>query len=155
MVRDMPARSLAETYVSFGELMRLARGSFKKAIDAEYAARGIDDVPHPGGYVLAYLANGEDSIPEMIGGLGIKRSQYNEFMDKLVLRGFITRELDPENGTASFALTERGDAAAEAIVEGSRIVNAELERRCSPAEIEGLRRGLLALAEIKRSLPEP
>jgi DNA-binding MarR family transcriptional regulator len=151
----MPTRSLAETYVSFGELMRLARGSFKKAIDAQYAARGIDDVPNPGGYVLAYLANGEESIPEMIEGLGIKRSQYNEFMDKLVLRDFITRDVDPRTGSGSLALTERGRAAAEAIFEGSRIVNAELERRCSEDEIEGLRRGLLALAEIKRSLPEP
>lgn len=31
---SMSAHSLAETYVSFGELMRLARGSFKRAIDA-------------------------------------------------------------------------------------------------------------------------
>jgi DNA-binding MarR family transcriptional regulator len=151
----MPTRSLAGTYVSFGELMRLARGSFKRAIDAQYAARGIDDVPAPGGYVLAYLANGEESIPEMIEGLGIKKSQYNDFMDRLVLRGFITRDTDPKTGTVSFALTERGRAAAEAIFEGSRIVSEELERRLSPAEIAALRRGLIALAEIKQSLPKP
>jgi DNA-binding MarR family transcriptional regulator len=151
----MPTGSLADTYVSLSELMRLARGSFKRAIDAQYAARGIDDVPHPGGYVLAYLAVGEESIPEMIEGLGIKKSQYNEFMDKLILRGFITREIDPQTGDASFALTDRGRAAADAIVEGSRVVNEELERRCSPTEIDGLRRGLIALAEIKQSLPEP
>jgi DNA-binding MarR family transcriptional regulator len=151
----MPTRSLAETYVSFGELMRLARGTFKRAIDAQYATRGIDDIPAPGGYVLAYLANGEESIPEMIEGLGIKKSQYNEFMDRLVLRGFITRDTDPKTGTVSLALTERGSAAAEAIFEGSRIVNEELERRLSPTEIAALRRGLLALAEIKQSLPEP
>ena len=151
----MPTRSLAETYLSFGELMRLARGSFKRAIDAQYAARGIDDVPAPGGYVLAYLANGEESIPEMIESLGIKKSQYNEFMDRLVLRGFITREIEPETGKTSFALTERGRSAAEAIFEGSRMVNEELERRLSEADIAALRRGLIALAEIKRSLPEP
>lgn len=151
----MPPRSLADTYVSLSELMRLARGSFKRAIDAQYAARGIDDVPAPGGYVLAYLANGEESIPEMIEGLGIRRSQYREFMDRLVLRGFIAREVDPDAGSVSFALTERGRSAAEAIVEGSRIVNDELERRCSPDEIAGLRKGLLALAEIKQSIPRP
>jgi DNA-binding MarR family transcriptional regulator len=151
----MPTRSLAETYVSFGELMRLARGSFKRAIDAQYAARGIDDVPAPGGYVLAYLANGEESIPEMIEGLGIKKDEYHQFMDRLVLRGFITREIGAKDGRVSFALTERGRAAAEAIFEGSRIVNEELERRLTPAEIDGLRHGLLALAEIKQSLPKP
>ncbi len=148
-------RSLADTYISLGELMRLARGSFKRAIDAQYAARGIDDVPAPGGYVLAYLAGGEESIPEMIEGLGIRKSQYNQFMDSLVLRGFITREIGSRDGSVSFALTERGRAAAEAIFEGSRIVNAELERRVSPDDIAGTRRVLLALAEIKQSLPKP
>lgn len=148
-------RSLADTYVSLGELMRLARGSFKRAIDAQYAARGIDDVPAPGGYVLAYLANGKESIPEMIEGLGIRKSQYNQFMDSLVLRGFITREIGSGDGSVSFALTERGRAAAEAIFEGSRIVNAELERRVSADDIAGMRRVLLALAEIKQSLPKP
>jgi DNA-binding MarR family transcriptional regulator len=151
----MQTRSTADTYVSLGELMRLARGSFKRAIDAQYAARGIDDVPAPGGYVLAYLANGEESIPEMIEGLGIRKREYNQFMDSLVLRGFITRAIGPTDGRMSFALTERGRAAAEAIFEGSRIVNAELERRVSADDIAAMRRGLLALAEIKQSLPKP
>jgi DNA-binding MarR family transcriptional regulator len=151
----MPTPSLADTYVSIPELMRLARGSYKRAIDAQYAARGIDDVPNPGGYMIAYLASGEESVPEMIEGLGIRKREYNQFVDSLVLRGFITRDIDPDTGRASFALTERGRAAAEAILEGGRIVDEELERRLSPADIAGLRRGLIALGEIKRSLPEP
>ena len=151
----MAERSLAETYVSIPELMRLARGSYKRAIDAEYAARGIDDVPAPGGYVLSYLASGEESIPEMIEGLGIRKSEYSRFVDSLVLRGYITRDIDPETGTASFALTERGRAAADAILEACRGVDEELARKVSAADIEGLRRGLLALAEIKQSIPRP
>jgi DNA-binding MarR family transcriptional regulator len=151
----MPTRSIADAYVSIPELMRLARGSYKRAIDVQYAARGIDDVPNPGGYMLAYLASGEESIPEMIEGLGIRKREYSRFVDTLVLRGFITRDTDPQSGRASFALTERGRAAAEAIVEGARIVDEELERRLSAAEIAGLRRGLIALGEIKQSLPKP
>ena len=151
----MPTPSIADTYVSIPELMRLARGSYKRAIDAQYAARGIDDVPNPGGYMLAYLANGEESIPEMIEGLGIRKREYSQFVDRLVLRGFITRDIDPKDGRMSFTLTERGRAAAEAIFEGGRIVDEELERRLSPAEIDGLRRGLAALGEIKQSLPKP
>ncbi len=146
---------MADTYTSIPELMRLARGSYKRAIDAQYAACGIDDVPNPGGYMLAYLANGEESIPELIEGLGIRKHEYNQFVDRLVLRGFITRDIDPKDGRVSFALTERGRAAAEAIFEGGRIVDEELERRLSPAEIGGLRRGLAALGEIKLSLPKP
>jgi DNA-binding MarR family transcriptional regulator len=151
----MEPASLADTYFSIPELMRLARGSYKRAIDAQYAARGIDDVPHPGGYLLAYLASGEESIPEMIEGLGIRKREYNEFVDSLVLRGFITSDIDASSGRRSFALTERGRAAAEAILEGARLVDEELERRLSPAELLGLRRGLIALGEIKQSVPKP
>lgn len=151
----MPTRSLADTYCSIPELMRLARGSYKRAIDAQYEVRGIDDVPHPGGYMLAYLANGEESIPEMIEGLGIRKAEYSQFVDRLVLRGFITRDIDPGDGRATFALTERGWAAVDAIREGGRIVDEELERRLSPAELAGLRRGLLVLGEIKQSLQKP
>ncbi len=150
----MAPASLADTYFSIPELMRLARGSYKRAIDAQYAARGIDDVPHPGGYLLAYLANGEGSIQEMIEGLGIRKREYDEFVDSLVLRGFITRDIDPNSGRASFALTERGRATAEAIFEGTRLVDEELKRRLSPAELVGLRRGLTALGEIRQSLPK-
>ena len=149
----MAPASLADTYFSIPELMRLARGSYKRAIDAQYAARGLDDVPPPGGYLISYLASGEESIPEMIEGLGIRKRQYNEFVDSLVLRGYITRDIDPDSGSTSFALTERGRAAAEAILAGMRIVDEELERRLSRAEMAGLRRGLIALAEIKQSLP--
>jgi DNA-binding MarR family transcriptional regulator len=151
----MPSPSLAGTYGSIPELMRVARGSYKRAIDAQYAARGIDDVPNPGGFILAYLASGEESIPELIEGLGIRKHEYSQLIDSLVLRGYITRAAGPGGGRVSFALTERGAAAAEAIVEGSRIVDQELERRLSAAELAGLRRGLIALGEIKRSLPEP
>jgi DNA-binding MarR family transcriptional regulator len=151
----MPKRSLAETYASIPELMRLARGSYKRAIDAQYEARGTDDVPNPGGYILAYLASGEESMPEMIEGLGIGRHEYTRLLDSLVLRGYITRDIDPKDGRPSFALTERGDAAAEAIREGARVVDEELERRLSPAEMAGLRRGLIALGEIKQSLHKP
>lgn len=148
----MPTPPISDTYFSIPELMRLARGSYKRAIDAQYAARGIDDVPNPGGYIIAYLASGEESIPEMIEGLGIKKNQYGQLVDSLVLRGYITREIDPTNGTTALELTDRGRAAAEAIIEGGRIVDEELERRLSPAEIAGLRRGLVALGEIKLSL---
>jgi hypothetical protein len=57
--------------------MRLARGSYKRAIDAQYAARGIEDVPNPGGYILAFLANGEESVPELIEGLGIRKRRVS------------------------------------------------------------------------------
>jgi DNA-binding MarR family transcriptional regulator len=73
----------------------------------------------------------------------------------LVLRGYITRNLDPTGQKESLALTERGRAANEASFEGASYVDEELERRLSEAEMAGLRRGLAVLGEIKQSLTGP
>jgi DNA-binding MarR family transcriptional regulator len=73
----------------------------------------------------------------------------------LVLRGYITRDIDPQDGRVSLALTERGRAANEASFAGASYVDQELERRLSEAEIAGLRHGLAVLGEIKQSLAGP
>jgi DNA-binding MarR family transcriptional regulator len=104
---------------------------------------------------LAYIANGEESIPERIEGLGFKKREFNQLVDTLVLRGYITRAIDPKDSTVSFALTDRGRAANQASEEGARFVDEELERTLSETEMGGLRRGLAVLGEIKQSLPGP
>jgi DNA-binding MarR family transcriptional regulator len=152
---DMSTPSIADTYLSIPELMRVARGSYKRAADIELAAGGFEDLPTASGYLLGYIAGGEESIQEKIEGLGIKRREFRQLVDTLVLRGYITRTNDPTGDTWSFALTERGHAANEANYEGARSVDEELERRLSEAEMAGLRRGLAVLGEIKRSLTGP
>jgi DNA-binding MarR family transcriptional regulator len=151
----MSTPSIADAYFSIPELMRVARGSYKRAVDERLAAGGFEDLPNPGGFLLAYLANDEESIPERVEGLGITKREFSQLVDILVLRGYITRVIDPKDRTVSFALTERGRAAQEASAEGARYVDEELERRLSEAELAGLRRGLAVLGEIKRSLPGP
>jgi DNA-binding MarR family transcriptional regulator len=147
--------SIADTYLSIPELMRVARGTYKRAVDERLAAGGFEDLPNPGGYLLAYLANGDESIPDRIDGLGMKKREFSQLVDALVLRGFITRTVDAKDGTVSLALTDRGRAAEEVSAEGARYVDEELERRLTKAEIAGLRRGLAVLGEIKQSLPGP
>ena len=151
----MPTRSIADTYFAIPELMRVARGSYKRAADIQLVAGGFEDLPTASGYLLAYLANNEESIPERIDGLGIKKPEFRQLVDTLVLRGYITRNLDPTSHERSLALTERGRAANEASAEGARYVDEELERRLSEAEMAGLRRGLAVLGEIKQSLRAP
>jgi DNA-binding MarR family transcriptional regulator len=151
----MPRPSLADTYFSVPELMRVARGSYKRAVDIRLAAGGFEDLPTGSGYLLAYLASDEESIVERIEGLGIRKPEFNQLVDTLVLRGYITRNLDPAGQEESLALTERGRAANEASFEGCNYVDEELERRLSEAEMAGLRRGLAVLGEIKQSLTGP
>src|ERR1700678_1772674 len=104
----MPITSIADTYFSIPELMRIARGSYKRAADAQLAAGGFEDLPTASGYVLAYIADDEESIAEMIEGLGIKKREFSQLLDALLLRGYITRSIDPKDGTVALALTERG-----------------------------------------------
>jgi DNA-binding MarR family transcriptional regulator len=151
----MSTPSISDTYFSIPELMRVARGSYKRAVDVQLAAGGFEDLPTTSGYLLAYLANNEESIPEKIEGLGIKQREFRELVDTLVLRGYITREIDSTDGRVSLALTERGRAANEASFEGCTYVDRELERRLSEAEMAGMRRGLAVLGEIKQSLTGP
>jgi DNA-binding MarR family transcriptional regulator len=151
----MPTPPLADTYVSIPELMRLARGSYKRAVDVQLAAGGFDDLPTSSGYLLAYLADDEESVQERIEGLGIKRREFRQLIDALVLRGYITRQIDPADGRLSLALTDRGRAANEASYEGCNYVDEELRQRLSEAELAGLRRGLAVLGEIKQSLTGP
>jgi DNA-binding MarR family transcriptional regulator len=151
----MPSRSIADTYFSIPELMRVARGTYKRAVDIQLAAGGLEDLPTTSGYLLGYLTNGEESVPEMIEGLGIKQREFRQLVDTLVLRGYITRSLDPRSHEESLSLTERGHAANQATFDGCNYVDKELERRLSEAELAGMRRGLAVLGEIKQSLTGP
>jgi DNA-binding MarR family transcriptional regulator len=151
----MPTPAIADTYFSIPELMRVARGSYKRAVDIRLAAGGLEDLPTASGYLLAYLASDEESIPERIEGLGFKRREFRQLVDALVLRGYVTRQIDPADGRVSLELTERGYAANDASFEGCNYVDQELENRLSEAEMAGLRRGLAVLGEIKRSLTGP
>lgn len=151
----MATPSTADSSLSIPELMCVARGSYKRAVDRELAAGGLEDLPTTSGYLLASLANGDESISERIEGLGIKQREFRRLVDTLILRGYITREIDPADGRESLALTERGHAANEASFEGCNYVDKELERRLSEAEMAGPRRGLAVLGEIKQSLTGP
>jgi hypothetical protein len=77
----MPAASVAETYGSIPELMRVARGTYKRAVDERFAAEGFEDLPNPGGYLLAYLDDDEGSAVDRIEGLGIKRGEVAQLVE--------------------------------------------------------------------------
>ena len=62
----MTTPSIADTYFSIPELMRVARGSYKRAVDIQLAAGGLEDLPTASGYLLAYLVSNEESIAEKI-----------------------------------------------------------------------------------------
>ena len=145
----------ADDRIGIPALMRAARGSYAQAIRAHLAAEGIDDIPRNGAFVLSGLANGDESVVDMIRGLGVTKQAVSQLIDTLVLRGYLTRDVNPaDRRRMTIELTDRGRAAAAAIGSGVESIDTELARMISPAQRAGLRAGLFALADIKATMKE-
>jgi DNA-binding MarR family transcriptional regulator len=145
----MASLPAADADPSIPELMRAAGRTYRQASGARLAAGGFDDLPRSGGILVVYLANGEESIEEMIRGVGVSKQAFSQLADTLVLRGFVTRDVNPQDRRRmTLALTDRGRAAAEAIFAATKAVDEELGRRLSAAEMAGLRHSLAVLGEI-------
>ena len=131
-------------------LLRQARGSYGRAIAQRLAQEGFDDVPANGPFVLGGLARDASSVA-FTEGLGVSKQAVSQLLDTLVLRGYLTRDIDPaDRRRMVLGLTDRGTAAAAAVRDAVATVDAELSAMISPAELAGLRAGLTALGKIKR-----
>ena len=136
-------------------LLRAARGSYAQAINTSLASAGFDDLPRNGAFVVGGMGNRRGSAVEMIRGLGVTKQAASQLIDTLVLRGYLTREINPDDRRRmTIGLTERGRHAALAVQSGIQSVDAELSRMISPVELAGLRTGLTALANIKERMKD-
>jgi DNA-binding MarR family transcriptional regulator len=135
---------------SIPALMRGARGSYAQAIGTHLASAGFDDLPRNGPFVLGGMANWGGSASDMIRALGVTKQAASQLIDTLVLRGYLTREVNPaDRRRMTIELTDRGRAAAAAVAAAIAEIDAQLVEMISPAEMAGLRAGLAALAAIK------
>ena len=131
-------------------LLRGARGSYAHTIAAYLAEAGCDDLPQNGPFVLGGMAGHSASAVDMIRGLGVTRQAASQLIDTLVVRGYLSREVNPaDRRRLNIELTDRGRAAAEAIGAAIGQVDEELAAVITPAELAGLRAGLIALAKIR------
>jgi DNA-binding MarR family transcriptional regulator len=134
-------------------LMWGARGSYGDASRRALAEAGCDDIPQNGGFVLAGLEEqGADFTPqaEAVGFLRLSKQRSSQLIDTLVLRGYIERQIDPEDRRRMMVrLTDRGRAAAAAIQTAVDAIDEELGQRLTAEEMHGLRAGLAALYEIR------
>lgn len=131
-------------------LLRAARGAYSAAINRRLGAEGIDDLPRNGPFVLGSLARWSASLADVIEGLGVTKQAASQLIDTLVLRGYLTREVNAEDRRRmTIELTDRGRAAASAVRAAIEGVDAELATMVTTAELDGLRSGLAALARLK------
>ncbi|HEY6469753.1 MAG TPA: MarR family transcriptional regulator [Candidatus Dormibacteraeota bacterium] len=141
--------------VNIPALMRWARGSYGNAVRRSLAIAGYEDLPRNGAFVIGGMARLGGSAADMIRGLGVTKQAASQLIDTLVLRGYLTREVDAEDRRRmTISLTERGRAAAETVRGAVVSIDAELEAAITPAELAGMRAGLQALAEINRRQSE-
>jgi DNA-binding MarR family transcriptional regulator len=136
-------------------LLRAARSAYGHAIRRSLAVGGFDDVPANGAFVLGGMANHGVTAGDLIRQLGVSKQAASQLIDTLVLRGYLEREVNLEDRRrVNVELTERGVAAGAAIDAGRRAVDDELATLISPAELKGLRAGLVALIEIRERLED-
>ncbi len=136
-------------------LLRAARSSYGNAIMAALAAAGFDDVPRNGPYVLGGMANRGGSAAGLVRELGVSKQAASQLIDTLVIRGYLVRDVDPQDRRRqTLAVTERGRAAAVTIRTAVDAVDAELAQLISAQDMAGLRAGLMALIAIKERMED-
>jgi DNA-binding MarR family transcriptional regulator len=103
--------------------------------------------------VLGGMAGDRGSAPDLVRQLGITTQAAGLLIDTLIVRGYLERRESPDDPRRTIIeLTGQGRAAAEAVGAGVEAVDAELAQLVSPAELAGLRTGLVALTEIRERM---
>jgi DNA-binding MarR family transcriptional regulator len=131
-------------------LLRAARGSYAQAVRADLSAAGFDDLPRNGPFVLGGMARFNAAAADMITGLGVTKQAASQLIDLLVVRGYLTREVDPDDRRRmTISLTDRGRGAAQVTRSAVESIDVELATMITSAELAGLQAGLTALGAIK------
>ena len=136
-------------------LLRAARGSYGLAITDRLSAAGFDDIPRNGSYVLGGMVNRGGSAGQLVRQLGISKQAASQLIDTLVIRGYLTRDVNAEDRRRILIdVTDRGRAAAAEILAGVEAVDTVLAQLISTSELAGLRAGLVALCDIRDRMEE-
>jgi DNA-binding MarR family transcriptional regulator len=131
-------------------LLRASRGAYGHAIRASLAREGFGDVPRNGAFVLGGIVNQGGSAGALVRQLGVSKQAASQLIDTLVVRGYLERQPNPEDRRrVTIEATERGRAAAAAVRSAVVAVDEELAGMITPAQMKGLRTGLVALCDIR------
>jgi DNA-binding MarR family transcriptional regulator len=131
-------------------LLRASRGAYGHAIRTSLTREGFGDVPRNGAFVLGGIVNQGGSAGALVRQLGVSKQAASQLIDTLVVRGYLERLPNPEDRRrVTIEATERGRAAAAAVRSAVVAVDEELAGMITPAQMKGLRTGLVALCDIR------
>jgi DNA-binding MarR family transcriptional regulator len=106
--------------ITLPALLRHARYTYGGAMRKALIEAGFDDIPGNGLYVIGALAWGEVPLGQIIRELRVSKQAAGQLVDALVLRGYLQRDVDPEDRRKlSVRLAVRGQAAAEVQTEAA------------------------------------
>jgi DNA-binding MarR family transcriptional regulator len=118
---------LAADEVFLPALLRPGRGVYGLFIRDALAAAGFTDMPGNGGYVLGLADPDGAPLSDVIADLGVSKQNAKELIDALVVRGYLQRTADPEDGRrVILTLTNRGRSASATVLATAQEVNARL-----------------------------
>jgi DNA-binding MarR family transcriptional regulator len=150
MDNHIPRFSKLSNDTDIGILLGLAFAEFVDELRADLARRGFDDLGRSYGYVLRVLGDGERSLSELAGLLGMTLPGAGKIVDEMEARGYVERHGDPaDRRVKRLLLSPRGRAALRA----ARAFHARFERRLPDAPV--LRAALEAIAGAPAAAPSP
>jgi len=130
-------------------LLRAARMTMGRAIRSALEDAGYDDLPTNGPYVISATSVAGVPLAVIIERLGLSKQAAGHLVDLLVLRGYLHRQVDPEDRRRLVVLpTERGAGAALVIRQVADLLEARLVARLGDADLQATRRTLACLATM-------
>jgi DNA-binding MarR family transcriptional regulator len=127
--RSAPAEHRWYDEVALPVMLQAARSTYGSAIRAALAEIGCDDMPRSGARVVGALAR-DSGVTDIAALVGTSKQAASQLVDTLVMRGYLTREVAPEDRRrVVLALTDRGEEAAAVIGEAVEDVDGAITRR--------------------------
>lgn len=135
--------------LSLAALLRAARTTMGRAIRTALEEAGYDDLPANGPYVVSATSVAGVPLAVIIERLGLSKQAAGHLVDLLVLRGYLDREVDPEDRRRLVVLpTERGAAAAAVVGQVADLLEARLSATVGDTDLQATRRTLMCLATM-------
>jgi DNA-binding MarR family transcriptional regulator len=131
-------------------LLAEGRKTYGRAIRANFAASGFDDIPKLGPRLLGGMHRFDSQPTDIAGDFGISKQAASKLVDTLVVRGYLERAVDPaDRRRIVLSLTERGHAAAETSWEATDRIDRELEEAVGAEAVRQMRATLGTLVGLR------
>lgn len=147
----MAEKRAADEPVVFAALLRAARFAYGDAIREALVEAGLDDIPKNGIYVIGAISRSGAPLAQIIDSLGVSKQSAGQLVDTLALRGYIERDIDPDDRRRlTVTLTARGREAAAIVRAAVERIDAVLLKRVGREHVAHTRATLHALIELVR-----